>query len=319
MLTNLLEIAPGCLFITKTVQTSDRSGDKISLAVAVNLVDASATGPTTEVPRHLGWRRDVTTYLGSLTYVTSLDSLCGYVTEDVHRPLYCSAGQYCSTQDSYLLCCATTTERISSDTYFYTITIQDRDADPTYSTSTAVQTLSLTVGADCTTASTTCYNYDNTDSCTDSTCTASALMCTDQYFPSCASLYSMKYNYTILGTSSMISNSVQKGLSYFCDTAAFGLSYTYFAYGAVITSTLTSTKSTETDTDGGETFTPTPTPFSLTQASRPAAASGATTSTAPTSTSTSAGNSLTLGKSSLSVLKVWCLSLSLPGIVWLIS
>ncbi len=137
--------------------------------------------------------------------------------------------------------------------------------------------LTSTYGSDCAPQTTACYNYNDTTSCTGD-CTAAALLCTNSYFPYCASLYAPFEYSTMLGSSVSYGTS-QAGITYTCDTAAYGLEYGRAGYGPSVTSTVT----LSTESGSSSTFTPTVVPYSKTQASRPASAAAIST---PTATST---------------------------------
>lgn len=118
-----------------------------------------------------------------------------------------------------------------------------------------------------------CYNSTNAISCTGS-CTTAALLCTDQSFPYCASLYTIAPASTGYAIKKM-------GISYFCDTAAYGLQYGLIGNEPTTTSTYTTTSTNIAEPSS----TPTVVPYSMTQASVPATAA---TPSAPAATSATA-------------------------------
>ena len=123
----------------------------------------------------------------------------------------------------------------------------------------------------------TCYNSTAASSCTGS-CTNTALVCTDPNWPFCASVYISTW-YSDLTTTE--TKSVAFATSFFCDTAAYGLTYGDWGYWPSVLSTYTTTVN-YTTTSTIPTWTPTVVAYSLSQASRPASAP-----TIPGSTSTS--------------------------------
>ncbi|KIY01986.1 uncharacterized protein Z520_02124 [Fonsecaea multimorphosa CBS 102226] len=219
---------------------------------------------------------------GGYTWLSTLGSLCGFVTGDIHWALYCDQGQYCFTNGAVLQCCSTTAESYWTSTAYYTATDTDRNTLTTTSVSTGLEPVSEAYGSNCTAMASTCYNYNATASCTGS-CTSTALVCNDPYFPYCASIYSGGYSPSAVGTSTAYLPE-QYGLSYFCDTAAYGLVYGNTGDWPSVTSTYLSTVNYATST--APTFTPNVVPYSRTQASRPASqAILGPTSTTSTATS----------------------------------
>ncbi|KAK7893741.1 hypothetical protein LTR67_006442 [Exophiala xenobiotica] len=234
----------------------------------------------TSAPHDLRRRQDLEiTYLpGPYTVVEGVGSLCGYVTSDVHAPVYCGEGLYCFTSASYLQCCSEASESLTTTAYSYTQVSTGREGGTTTEILTGTpETLTPAYGSDCAPQTTACYNYNDTSSCTGD-CTAAALLCTDSYFPYCASLYAPFSYSTMVGSSVSIGTS-QVGITYSCDTAAYGLEYGMIGYWPSIRSTVTLSL-TSTESGSSATFTPTVVPYSKTQASRPASSAAISTSTA---------------------------------------
>ncbi|OAL40638.1 hypothetical protein AYO20_00374 [Fonsecaea nubica] len=225
-----------------------------------------------------------TVYPGPFTWLTSLGSLCGFVASDVHWALYCDVGQYCITDDLFLQCCSTTSETFWMSTGYYTDASTGRNTLTTTLISTLLITMSSTLGNNCTAGFKTCYDYNATASCSDG-CTSTALVCNNPYFPYCASLYSGGVTPSSVGTTSTYLP-FEYGVSYFCDTEAYGLQYGDYGYWPSVTSTYFSVAGASTSTT--PTFTPNVVPYSRTQATRPASQA---TLLAPTSTVSSATSS----------------------------
>jgi hypothetical protein len=149
----------------------------------------------------------------------------------------------------------------------YTITETDRNVATITSVSTTLQTDWYSYyGSNCTVLGPqTCYNYNQTASCT-GTCTETAIVCYDPYFPACASLFSAAEQSSSIGSS--LSYWISPvAVSYYCDTQEYGLQWLRYGYWPSTTAVYTITTTIGSDIS---TFTPTPVPFSRTQASRPA-------------------------------------------------
>ncbi|KIW13118.1 hypothetical protein PV08_08305 [Exophiala spinifera] len=253
----------------------------------------SFTAQITPPPQELRRRQDsnvqVSTVPGDYQGLSSLGSLCGYVTQDVHAPLYCDEGLFCFTDGRFLQCCSSTAASTTTTQWVYTLVSTGRDVggtSTTISTDSDLTPLTSTYGVSCGSQITTCYNYNDTASCTgsDSCTTGGALLCTNTNFPFCASVYAPStYIETVStgATASYVYKTSQIGLSYRCDTTEYGLWYTNAGYFPSVTTTFPVSA-----TSDGVDFTPSTVPYSRTQPSRQASSAGPAT---PTSASPSAG------------------------------
>jgi hypothetical protein len=253
-----------------TVAAATRKVPSISTSVEPSLIATAPQATITPAPHHLELREVITESFrtlveGDYTYVNDLGRLCGFVTSDLHGALYCNADEYCNTSGQYLACCSSTTTSISTGADVYTQVSTIRNSETITSIITRPpDTATYTGATDCYyAASQACYNYNQTASCTGS-CTSTALVCTDSYFPACAYIYSPSYS-TIDYTSSYTVKTYAAGISYLCDTASYALTYGPAGYGPSTYTTLFETSTIP------EVFTPTPKPYSRTQASQPAA------------------------------------------------
>jgi len=146
------------------------------------------------------------------------------------------------------------------------LTTTDRNTFTVTTVSTALDTQSdMVYYTNCTFAGPqTCFNYNQTASCT-SSCLDTALVCSDPYGPSCASIFSILTATTSVGSSLSLVYT-QQAISYFCDTAQYGLEYSDYGVWPSVPTVFVYTTTTST----APTFTPSIVPFSRTQASRPA-------------------------------------------------
>lgn len=200
----------------------------------------------------------------------------------------CYESEFCFPDGANIACCQTTTEIPFISTILHTMTTTDRNVATVTSVSTELQTTWQHVsGSNCSVAGyQTCYNYNQTASCTD-TCTNTGLVCSDPYFPACATLYSASENGTTIG-SSVHYGTTTLGVTYYCDTDAYALEWRAYGYSPSVETTYTYTSAAPAT---GPTFTPTPVAFSRTQASRPATEAQEALMQ-PSTTSTSAAWSL---------------------------
>ncbi|KAJ9612886.1 hypothetical protein H2200_002827 [Cladophialophora chaetospira] len=252
-------------------QHQDGSEDTLGESTATALFQPEVTALPDDLHRRAKEPQLTTStgyVMGDEIYLSTYGSLCGFVTTDIHWPVACSVGEYCFHDGPNVECCSTTSTSPFVSTSLYTITSTDRNLATITSVSTTLDTGWYSVyGSNCTVAGPqTCYNYNQTASCTGS-CTNTALLCTDPYFPACASLYSVFENGTSIG-SSFVYSTTSFAFTYYCDTDAYGLQYMNFGYSPSYETTYTFTVSATTSST--EIFTPTPTPFSRTQPSRPA-------------------------------------------------
>jgi hypothetical protein len=252
--------------VTKEDRTTMQSTSIVPSTVKVSQATMTPAPHSLEL-REVTTETSYTLAAGDYTAIDNIGRLCGFVTSDIHGALYCNANEYCNTSEQYLQCCSSTITSVSANTHVYTQTVTDRNSVTITSVVTdQPNTQTYTIATNChPAASQACYNYNQTASCTGS-CTNTALVCTDSYFPACAYIYSASYS-TIDYSHSYTIKTYAAGISYLCDTASYSLTYGPAGYGP---STYTTVIETSTIS---EVFTPTPKPYSRTQASQPAATS----------------------------------------------
>ncbi|KAJ9632842.1 hypothetical protein H2204_007572 [Knufia peltigerae] len=255
----------------------------------------------------------ITVVDGPYTMIDQVGSLCGYITQDVHAPIYCDQGLFCFTTDKFLQCCSSTVDSTTTTNYVYTMITTDRDVG---GTSTSLSTdedpspLTSTYGTSCAAPTTTCYHYNDTASAT-----AGALVCTNSNFPYCASLYAA----TDDGGDEATGVVSKTGVTYRCDTAEYGLEYYAGGYSPSVTSTFTPQV-----TSSGVPFTPSVVPYSKTQASRPGSSSAVeareTATSVPSSVSASAGLSMfrDVPRSIIWTISFWLVMASLNVLLYLL-
>ena len=205
--------------------------------------------------------------------------------------MYCGLNQVCNTLGEYLECCTGYTTRPFTSTNVQTLTSELRNQLTTTITTTYIDShyynytyqgcggwqvsLPLTKPDNVADVSrSTCYDYSATASCTGD-CASNNVVCTDKQWPSCASLYQPTYI-------SSDSTSAPYAQSWFCDTAAYGLTYGNGGYWPSVTVNYTTTYNDTYASSTPPTWTPVIVPFTQQQMSMPA--SGVT---APTPTATS--------------------------------
>lgn len=177
-----------------------------------------------------------------------------------------------------LECCTgyTQSSYTSISTSIVTFTSNDRNSYTTTITTTQSYTssgyrYSLTGCA----GWSTCVPYADRSSCTGD-CASSNIVCTDEGWPFCATLFS----------TSFVSTKEMYAQSWFCDTIAYSLEYDNAGFWPSYYSDYLSTYTYNADGSTAPTWTPTIVPFSQKQMSQPA-----TGPTAPTPTPTSGASS----------------------------
>ena len=189
--------------------------------------------------------------------------------------VYCGTSQYCNTLGQFLECCTSMTTAPTTLLDIQTVTSTVRNSYTTTFMTTYSNTNEYHYQLFGCGGYSACHNSTTASSCTGA-CTSTALVCTYEDAPYCASVYMETYlsDQSTSGTSGIAT-------SWFCDTAAYGLTYANWGNWPSRLSTYT-TIYNETSTSAKPTWTPTVVPFSQTQASRPVSAA-----TIPNPTSTS--------------------------------
>ena len=269
---------------------------------------------------------------GSFSQISSFESICGYVTSDIRKssdctsahlstkytntidwPVYCGLKEVCNTLNEYLECCTAYSTWPVTSTEVQTLTSELRNQLTTTITSTYLNTnyynytlrgcggwqVSSSFAEPENVADvfrSTCYDYSATASCTGD-CTSNNVVCTDKEWPFCASLYMSKY----INSDTTAAHYAQ---SWFCDTAAYGLSYDVGGYWPSVTVPYTSVYNETYASSTPPTWTPVIVPFTQQQMSMPA--SGVT---APTPTATSGASTYGLMRylSVFNVIGLWML------------
>lgn len=216
-------------------------------------------------------------------------------TNIIDWPVYCGYEQYCNTLNDYLQCCTEMTTFPVTKTQVQTYTSNVRNQFTTTITTTYYQSQAYNYSLRGCAGWTSCYDYSDSASCTGD-CASSNLVCTDQGWPSCASLYMNTYINSDT-TAAVVAQ------SWFCDTAAYGLEYGDWGYWPSVTSTYTTTLN-QTTTSTPPTWTPSIVPFTQKQMSLPA--SGVTAPT-PTATSGASTYELMTFMSVVSAMTLWML------------
>ena len=193
-------------------------------------------------------------------------------TNEIDWPVYCNAKQYCNTLGDFLECCTSMTTISVTNTQVQTLKSKMRDQGTTtffttyYNTGYYNYTLFGCAGY------TTCYDYSAKGSCTGD-CASNNVVCTDQGWPSCVSLYMTTY-------SGSATKPVTLAQSWYCDTAAYGLEYDKVGNSPSVTTKYTTTFNQTTPSSAPPTWTPHPVPFTQKQMSMPASGVSAPTPTA---------------------------------------